>query len=81
MNERDTQPANARAQGVTEEELFQQLRSRFIEGGGDDLSPEEERCLRRIAGDIKGNVYTRSQVERAMARGWRPCDDLLSQGS
>jgi hypothetical protein len=82
MSEQDARRGGAGAQESSEEELFQELRAYFTdEAGGAGLSPEEERCLRRVAGDVRGRVYTRSQVERAIERGWRPCEDLLSQGN
>lgn len=75
MSEQDTRPE------MSEEDLFQQLRNSFEQAGGDDLSPEEERCLRSVAGEIKVKRYTRSQIERRIKDGWRPCEDVLSQGS
>jgi hypothetical protein len=81
MRKQGKRLTNTKARAMSEQELFQELHACFIEKMGDDnLSPEEETCLRRLAEDIKGNLYTWSQVEGAMVPGWRPCDDILSQG-
>ena len=82
MSKRERRLSNVEARGLSRQELIGELRACFLEKAepAGDLTAQEEMCLERLAEDIEGNVYTWSQVEGAMIPGWRPCDDILSQG-